>query len=114
METLALRDFINSGKLIGPRLLCSKTPIKAVGGHEPGYDVTGPYEARETARRFLYEGADFLKVMITGGLGKVGEDPGVVEMELLSLIHIFQTAQTLIIGLNHVGAVQRHIRCVFF
>lgn len=82
METLALRDFINSGKLIGPRLLCSKTPIKAVGGHEPGYDVTGPYEARETARRFLYEGADFLKVMITGGLGKVGEDPGVVEMEL--------------------------------
>lgn len=81
LETLALRDFIDSGKLIGPRLLCSKTPIKVVGGHEPGCDITGPYEARETARRFLYEGVDFLKVMVTGGLGKAGEDPGAVEME---------------------------------
>ncbi len=81
LETLALRDFINSGRLTGPRLLCSKTPIKVVGGHEPGCDITGPYEARETARRFLYEGVDFLKAMITGGLGKAGEDPGAVEME---------------------------------
>lgn len=82
METLALRDFINSGKLIGPRLLCCKTPVKVVGGHEPGCDITGPYEARETTRRFLYEGADFIKAMITGGLGKAGEDPGAVEMDL--------------------------------
>ena len=29
-ETLAVRDYINKGKLIGPRMLCSGTPLKVV------------------------------------------------------------------------------------
>lgn len=81
-ETMALRDFIRRGAISGPRLLCSGTPLKVVGGHEPGLDVTGPVEARRAARQLIHDGADFIKVMITGGLGKVGEDPGAVEMEL--------------------------------
>ena len=81
-ETMALRDFIRRGAILGPRLLCSGTPLKVVGGHEPGLDVTGPVEARRAARQLMRDGADFIKVMITGGLGKVGEDPGAVEMEL--------------------------------
>lgn len=75
-ETLAVRDYINKGKLIGPRMLCSGTPLKVVGGHEPGADYTGPWEARARVREFLMHGVDFLKVMVTGGLGKAGEDPG--------------------------------------
>lgn len=82
METLAIRDFIKKGKILGPRLLCSGTPLKVVGGHEPGFDITGPLEARKAVRQFLYEGVDFIKAMVTGGLGKVGEDPGAVELEL--------------------------------
>ena len=78
-ETLAVRDYINKGKLIGPRMLCSGTPLKVVGGHEPGADSTGPWEARARVREFLMHGVDFLKVMVTGGLGKAGEDPGCVE-----------------------------------
>lgn len=78
-ETLAVRDYINKGKLIGPRMLCSGTPLKVVGGHEPGADYTGPWEARARVREFLMQGVDFLKVMVTGGLGKAGEDPGCVE-----------------------------------
>ena len=78
-ETLAVRDYINKGKLIGPRMLCSGTPLKVVGGHEPGADYTGPWEARARVREFLMHGVDFLKVMVTGGLGKAGEDPGCVE-----------------------------------
>lgn len=78
-ETLAVRDYINKGKLIGPRMLCSGTPLKVVGGHEPGADYTGPWEARTRVREFLMHGVDFLKVMVTGGLGKAGEDPGCVE-----------------------------------
>lgn len=78
-ETLAVRDYINKGKLIGPRMLCSGTPLKVVGGHEPGADYTGPWEARACVREFLMHGVDFLKVMVTGGLGKAGEDPGCVE-----------------------------------
>lgn len=82
METLAIRDFIKRGKIPGPRLLCSGTPLKVVGGHEPGFDITGPLEARKAVRQFLFEGVDFIKAMVTGGLGKVGEDPGAVEIEL--------------------------------
>ena len=78
-ETLAVRDYINKGKLVGPRMLCSGTPLKVVGGHEPGADYTGPWEARARVREFLMHGVDFLKVMVTGGLGKAGEDPGCVE-----------------------------------
>lgn len=78
-ETLAVRDYINKGKLIGPRMLCSGMPLKVVGGHEPGADYTGPWEARARVREFLMHGVDFLKVMVTGGLGKAGEDPGCVE-----------------------------------
>lgn len=78
-ETLAVRDYINKGKLIGPRMLCSGTPLKVVGGHEPGADYTGPWEARARVRELLMHGVDFLKVMVTGGLGKAGEDPGCVE-----------------------------------
>lgn len=81
METLAVRDAITAGKIIGPRMLCSGTPLKVIGGHEPGYDVTGPYQARATVRDFIHKGVDFIKVMITGGLGKAGEDPNSVEME---------------------------------
>lgn len=81
LETLSIRNYINKGKIIGPRILCSGTPIKVIGGHEPGVDITGPYEARAKVREFLHAGVDFIKVMVTGGLGKAGEDPGAVEIE---------------------------------
>lgn len=81
METLAVRDFINKGAIIGPRLICCGTPLKVVGGHEPGYDITGPIEAQRAVREFLYKGVDFIKAMVTGGLGKAGEDPGAVELD---------------------------------
>lgn len=81
LETLSLRNYINKGKLVGPRILCSGTPIKVIGGHEPGVDITGPYEARAKVREFIHAGVDFIKVMVTGGLGKAGEDPGAVEIE---------------------------------
>lgn len=92
-ETLAVRDYINQGKLIGPRMLCSGTPIKVIGGHEPGFDITGPWEARATVRDFLHEGVDFIKAMVTGGLGKAGEDPGSVEMEQEELSAIVSEAR---------------------
>ena len=79
-ETLSVRNYINKGKIPGPRILCSGTPLKAIGGHEPGMDYTGPIEARAKVREFLYKGVDFIKVMVTGGLGKAGEKPGCVEI----------------------------------
>lgn len=92
-ETLAVRDYIKAGKIKGPRMLCCGTPIKVIGGHEPGVDITGPYEARAKVREFIHEDVDFIKVMITGGLGKAGEDPGSVEMELEELAAIVGEAR---------------------
>lgn len=92
-ETLAVRDYINKGKLIGPRMLCSGTPLKVIGGHEPGADFTGPWEARAKVREFLMHGVDFIKVMVTGGLGKAGENPGCVEPTQEELTAIVQEAK---------------------
>lgn len=92
-ETLAVRDAVNAGKIPGPRILCSGTPIKVIGGHEPGSDITGPWEARAKVRAFLHEGVDFIKAMVTGGLGKAGEDPGSVEMEQEELTALVSEAK---------------------
>lgn len=91
-ETLSVRNYINKGKIIGPRILCSGTPLKAIGGHEPGMDYTGPIEARAKVREFLYRGVDFIKVMVTGGLGKAGEKPGCVEITQEELSAITEEA----------------------
>lgn len=91
-ETLSVRNYINKGKILGPRILCSGTPLKAIGGHEPGMDYTGPIEARAKVREFLYRGVDFIKVMVTGGLGKSGEKPGCVEITQEELSAITEEA----------------------
>lgn len=93
LETLAVRDYIQAGKIIGPRMLCSGTPVKVIGGHEPGTDITGPWEARAKVRELIHAGADFIKVMVTGGLGKPGEKPGNVEMEQEELSAIVSEAK---------------------
>ena len=93
METLAVRDAIRAGTIIGPRMLCSGTPIKVIGGHEPGTDITGPWEARARVREFIHEGVDFIKAMVTGGLGKPGEKPGNVEMEQEEMTAIVSEAK---------------------
>ncbi len=92
-ETLALRNQINKGRLKGPHLICCGTPLKVIGGHEPGADFTGPNEARAMVRTFVHEGVDFIKAMVTGGLGKAGEDPGRVEMDLDELSAIVKEAK---------------------
>jgi len=92
-ETLSVRDYIDRGKLTGPRILCSGTPIKVIGGHEPGADITGADEARAKVREFLHMGVDFIKAMVTGGLGKAGENPGSVEMEQAELSAIVSEAK---------------------
>lgn len=92
-ETLSVRNYIDQGKLIGPRILCSGTPIKVIGGHEPGADITGADEARAKVREFLHQGVDFIKAMVTGGLGKAGENPGSVEMEQAELSAIVSEAK---------------------
>ena len=64
-----LRDSINSGKLIGPRIISCGMPITITGGHcyYLGIETDGVYEIRKTVRNLIKQGADFIKVMVTGG-----------------------------------------------
>lgn len=80
---LSLRRAVAEGTVPGPRILASGRPICQTGGHcdthyMPLEDVIkrgsallcdGPWEWRKAARIALRDGADFIKVMTSGGVG---------------------------------------------
>lgn len=80
-----LRDKINSGKLMGPRILACNMAIGPVNGHMVG-TVTVPCstleECEAMVKRLKNEGVDWIKLMITGGVldAKVKGEPGIVKM----------------------------------
>ncbi len=80
---IAIKQAIESGDIIGPRVLASGNCITTTGGHGDmfpahvmvegmGRIVNGPDEARKAAREQLKFGADNIKLMATGG----GMSPG--------------------------------------
>lgn len=80
----ALRDAINAGKVVGPRILAAGEAITPTGGHGDGthgyrddlFDyptpfvgvADGPYEARKAVRHQVKRGADLIKLTATGGV----------------------------------------------
>ena len=81
-----LRDLINGGHQIGPRILAGNMAISVPGGHMAGslaYAVTSPEEAQQRVKDIAATKADLIKLMITGGVldaVKKGE-PGVLKMD---------------------------------
>ncbi|MEE4262998.1 MAG: amidohydrolase family protein [Desulfobacteraceae bacterium] len=73
---LALRQAINRGILDGPRLLLCGPPLTMSGGHAHflGGVADGPAEIARTVRRRVADGADFIKLIGTGG-GTPGTQP---------------------------------------
>ena len=74
----ALRDGITQGLLSGPRLLTCGAPITSTGGHlwSCGGEADTAAQARTLARRSLRDGANFVKIMATGGRMTPGTAPG--------------------------------------
>jgi len=74
--SLAIRDAIDEGLVPGPRMLVAGATIVMTGGHccAMGIEVDGPVEARRAARQQLKEGADFIKMLATGGVYGVRHD----------------------------------------
>ncbi|MCE2470222.1 MAG: amidohydrolase family protein [Dehalococcoidia bacterium] len=74
--TFRLKEALSQGIVRGPRLLASGRPITVTGGHcwFMGSEADGMDGVRGAARQLLKEGADFLKVMATGG-STLGTDP---------------------------------------
>ena len=68
----SLREGINLGLTEGPRILPCGNPITITGGHmwQMGAEADGVDEVRKTVRRMLKEGADWIKVPVTGGSSK--------------------------------------------
>jgi imidazolonepropionase-like amidohydrolase len=79
-EVLALRNAINSGMVQGPTILAPGQALLMTGGHFSGLEVDGVASCLAGARAQLKAGADFIKVMATGGLGKPDEVPGAQEL----------------------------------
>jgi len=74
---VVIRNYINSGKLPGPRYLANGPEIATIGGlgdlnpsHMAAYTfveiINGPLEMRRTVRRLLKEGVDQIKLNLSG------------------------------------------------
>ncbi len=88
--TIALRDAIARGEHLGPRMLVAPHLIGPTGGHSDlnelagdAHQISGSVVAagadsmREAVRRELKGGADWIKVMATGGVMSQHDDPEV-------------------------------------
>ncbi len=71
----SVRDAINRGDIIGPRILASGAVITTEGGHGDKFGLIckGVEEVRQAVIEQVEAGADLIKIMATGG---GGEDPG--------------------------------------
>jgi imidazolonepropionase-like amidohydrolase len=103
--TTSLRNAINAGTIVGPRVFTVGKSIATTGGHadptngtsarfmgDPGPDagvVNSPDEARKAVRQRYKEGADLIKITATGGVlsvAKNGLNPQFNDAELRAIV----------------------------
>ncbi len=72
-----LKEGLSRGYIPGPRMLVSGRPITCTGGHFHMCNevADGEEEIRRSVRRLVHEGADYIKIMASGG-GTEGTIPG--------------------------------------
>ena len=80
-----LKEGLERGYIPGPRALVSGRPITCTGGHFHMCNETadGEAEMRRSVRRLVHEGADYIKIMASGG-GTAGTIPGAPVTPLLN------------------------------
>jgi len=80
----AVRDSVVAGRIEGPRLMLSGRAICATGGHGASIsvEVSGVDEARRSVRVEAKAGADWIKLMLTGGTATPGEAVTDVQLTL--------------------------------
>ena len=73
-----LKEGLARGYIPGPRMLVSGRPVTCTGGHFHMCNevADGEEEIRRSVRRLVHEGADYIKVMASGG-GTTGTIPGI-------------------------------------
>ena len=108
LQTIALRDAINQGRIPGPRIFAAGKSLATTGGHAdprngvsrelaqslgwPGPEegvLSGPYEARRAVRQRYKEGSDVIKLTATGGVlsfARSGDNPQFMEDEIRAIV----------------------------
>lgn len=103
--TIALRNSINRGETIGPRIFTAAKALGTTGGHadptngyrpdlrgDPGAKsgvVNGADAARKAVRQRYKDGADLIKITATGGVlsvAKNGQNPQFTDAELAAIV----------------------------
>ena len=76
LNSLYIKQGVDEGMLVGPRVFTCGTPISMTGGHaeEVCLIADGVDAVRKAARTLLRAGADIIKVMASGGFVSVGRD----------------------------------------
>jgi len=104
---VALRNAINRGEFVGPRLMVPGVAMASTGGHsdthyspyleecEPVHSATydGPDGMRKGVRYNIKHGADFIKFMSTGGVMSLGTTVGAQQMSYEEMKAICDTAK---------------------
>ncbi len=86
-----IKEGLGRGYIPGPRMLVSGRPITCTGGHFHMCNevADGEAEMRRSVRRLVHEGADYIKIMASGG-GTAGTIPGRASYtvdELHAIVH---------------------------
>ena len=81
--SLALRDSIDSGTILGPRILGSGPVITTTAGQLwwSGIECDTEEELRKAVRTLVKNGADFIKLMASGGNATPGSNPELSQYE---------------------------------
>lgn len=106
---VSLRNAVNSGIIVGPRIVAAGKSIATTGGHadptngsrkdlmgDPGPKegvINGPDEARQAVRQRYKDGSDFIKITATGGVLSVAKDGSGPQFTQEELNAIVQTAK---------------------
>ena len=107
---LALKRAIEMGWAVGPRVLVSLEPLGPSGGHSDprngidpawtdrtwgGSVIDGPVEAMKEVREHKRRGADVIKIMPSGGVLSIGDDPKAQLMTNEEIKAVIDTAHSL-------------------
>jgi len=95
IEAPALNRAIAARQLVGPRIWSAMQPLSATGGHSDPANgmqpeihfegrensiVDGPEDAQRKVRAHRRDGAALIKIMPSGGVGSIGDDPNHMTM----------------------------------
>lgn len=108
---VALKRAVNEGSIPGPRMWVAGEALGPTGGHSDPANglipdiaelphardavIDSPEEARQTVRRLKREGADVIKIMPSGGVMSIGDDPNLQLMEDAEIKAVIETAHAL-------------------